>query len=84
MEIIWSEREHEDMDREAIYDPFTFYTLRRCGLLKLFFTMNMRDQPRLLETLMLDFNLVMRILDHLLQQQCVNTESSSSTSVCEY
>ena len=51
MEIIWREREHQDMDQEVMCDPLTLNALRRCGLLKFFRMMNMWAQLRLLETL---------------------------------
>ena len=41
MVLEWREREYEDIDREALQDPLTLNSLRRCGLLKFFHTMNM-------------------------------------------
>ena len=47
----WWEREHEDIDTEELQDPLTLNSLRRCGLLKFFHTMNICTQLRLLESL---------------------------------
>ena len=51
MVLEWRVREHEDMDREAIRDATTLNALRQCGLLKFYYTSNMRGNVHLLETL---------------------------------
>ena len=50
--IVWHEREHDDIDRDAMCDPLNLNFLCRCGLLKFFRTTNMRAHlTRLLQTL---------------------------------
>lgn len=47
----WREREHEEDDVIAINDPGTVFSLRECGLLKIFRILGMRAQLMLLEYL---------------------------------
>ena len=42
MVLEWREREHEDMDREAMRDAATLQALPISGLLKFYCTSNMR------------------------------------------
>ena len=49
--VDWKEREHEDVDTQALNDPNCLNTLRNCGLLKFFLTLGMRVQPELLRYL---------------------------------
>ena len=49
MVLEWREREHEDMDQEALQDAPTANVLRSSGLLKFFCTSPMRANIRLLE-----------------------------------
>ena len=51
MVLEWREKEHEDMDREAMHDILTLNALWWCGFLKFFHAANMHAQPILLETL---------------------------------
>ena len=51
MVLEWREREDEDLDREALQDPLTLNSLRRCGLLKFFHMGDMHAQVRFLESL---------------------------------
>ena len=51
MVLEWREREHEDMDQEALQDAPTMNVLRSSGLLKFFCTSLMRANVRLLEFL---------------------------------
>ena len=51
MVLEWREREHEDMDQEALEDAPMVNALWQSGLLKLFFTSPMRSNVRLLEFL---------------------------------
>ena len=51
MVLEWREREHEDMDQEALQYAPTVNDLRQSGLLKLFCTSPMRSNIRLLEFL---------------------------------
>ena len=51
MVLEWREREHEDMDREAMWDAPTLQALQQSDLLKFYCTSNMRAQVHLLETL---------------------------------
>jgi len=46
--VDWKEREHEDMDTQAMNDPNSLEALRACGLLKFFLTLRMRAQLELL------------------------------------
>ena len=47
----WREREHEDMDQEALQDAPTVNVLRQSGLLKFFCTSPMHSNVHLLEFL---------------------------------
>ena len=49
MVLEWREREHEDMDQEALQSAPTVHALRTSGLLKFFCTSPMRANVRLLE-----------------------------------
>ena len=49
MVLEWREREHEDMDQEALQDAPTMNVLCSSGLLKFFCTSSMRAIVRLLE-----------------------------------
>ena len=49
MVLEWREREHEDMDQEALQDAPTVNVLRSSGLLNLFCTSSMQANVRLLE-----------------------------------
>ena len=49
MVLEWREREHENMDQEALQSAPTVHTLRTSGLLKFFCTSPMRANVRLLE-----------------------------------
>ena len=49
MVLEWREREHEDMDQEALQDAPIVNVLRSSGLLKLFCTSPMRANIHLLE-----------------------------------
>ena len=49
MVLEWREREHEDMDQEALQDAPMVNVLRSSGLLKLFCTSPMRANVCLLE-----------------------------------
>ena len=51
MVLEWREREHEDMDREALRSVPTVQALRQSGLLNLFCTSPLRANVRLLEFL---------------------------------
>ena len=52
MALEWREREHEDMDLEALRDAPNLQDLQRCGLLKLYRTSGiLRANVCLLETL---------------------------------
>ena len=51
MVLEWREREHEDMDREALQSAPTVQGLRQSGLLKFFYTSPMQANVRLLEFL---------------------------------
>ena len=51
MVLEWREREHEDMDQEALQDAPTVNALRQSGLLKFFCTSPMWSNVRLLEFL---------------------------------
>ena len=51
MVLEWREREHDDMDQEALQDAPTVNVLRQSGLLKFFCTSPMRANVRLLEFL---------------------------------
>ena len=51
MVLEWREREHEDMDQEALQDSSTVNVLRQSGLLKLFCTSPMQSNVHLLEFL---------------------------------
>ena len=51
MVLEWREREHEDMDQEALQDAPMVNALRKSGLLKLFYTSPMRSNVCLLEFL---------------------------------
>ena len=51
MVLEWREREHEDMDQEALQDAPTMNVLRQSGLLKFFCTSPMRVNVCLLEFL---------------------------------
>jgi len=46
--VDWKEREHEDIDTQAIVDPNCLEALRNYGLLKFFLTLGMQAQPKLL------------------------------------
>jgi len=45
--VDWKEREHEDVDTQAMNDPNLLEALRACGLLKFFLTLGMWAQPEL-------------------------------------
>ena len=49
MELEWREREHENMDQEALQSVPTVHALPTSGLLKLFCTSPMRTNVRFLE-----------------------------------
>ena len=49
MVLEWREREHEDMDQEALQDAPMVNALRQSGLLKFFCTSPMRSNVHLLE-----------------------------------
>ena len=49
MVLEWREREHEDMDQEALQDALTVNVLRSSGLLKFFCTSPMWANVCLLE-----------------------------------
>ena len=49
MVLEWREREHEDMDQEALWDAPMVNVLQQSGLLKFFCTSAMRSNVRLLE-----------------------------------
>ena len=49
MVLEWREREHEDMDQDALQSAPMVHALRQSGLLKLFCTSPMRSNVRLLE-----------------------------------
>ena len=49
MVLEWMEREHENMNQEALQDAPTVNVLRSSGLLKLFCTSPMQANVRLLE-----------------------------------
>ena len=49
MVLEWREREHEDMDQEALQDAPTMIVLHSSGLLKFLCTSPMRANVRLLE-----------------------------------
>ena len=51
MVLEWREREHEDMDQEALQDASRVHILHQSGLLKFFCTSPMRANVRLLEFL---------------------------------
>ena len=51
MVLEWREREHEDMDQEALQDAPTMNVLCQSGLLKFFCASPMRENVRLLEFL---------------------------------
>ena len=51
MVLEWREREHEDMDQEALQDVPTVNILRQSGLLKFFCASPMRANVHLLEFL---------------------------------
>ena len=51
MVLEWREREHKDMDQEALQDAPTLQALQQCGLLKFYCTFGMRANVRLLENL---------------------------------
>ena len=51
MVLEWREREHEDMDSDALWDGPTMQVLWQSGLLKFFCTSNMWANVRLLEIL---------------------------------
>ena len=51
MVLEWREREHEDMDQEALQDAPTVHILRQSGLLKFLCTSPMRANVYLLEFL---------------------------------
>ena len=51
MVLEWREREHEDMDQEALQDSPTVNVLHSSGLLNFFYTSPMRANVRLLEFL---------------------------------
>jgi hypothetical protein len=52
MYVHWREREHEDIDILVEEDPIAMAALKKCGLWKFFQCPFMREQPRLLNTLM--------------------------------
>ena len=49
MVVEWREREHKDMDWEALWDAPTLQALQQCGLLKFYCTSDMRVNVCLLE-----------------------------------
>ena len=49
MVLEWSEQEHEDMDRDALWDAPALQALQQSGLLKFFCTSNMQANAHLLE-----------------------------------
>ncbi len=49
--IEWKEREHEAIEMVALHNPGCIQALRNCGLLKFFYTHNMRRQTALLDRL---------------------------------
>ena len=49
--VDWKEREHEDVDTQAMNDPNFMEALRACRLLTFFLTPGMRAQPELLRYL---------------------------------
>ena len=51
MVLEWREREHEDMDQEALQDAPTVNVSHQSGLLKFFYASPMRENVRLLEFL---------------------------------
>ena len=51
MVLEYREREHEDMDREAMRNASTLHALQQCSLLKFYCTSGMRANVYLLETL---------------------------------
>ena len=51
MVLEWREREHEDMDRDAMGDTENLHALQRFVLLKLYCTLNMRAEVCLQEIL---------------------------------
>ena len=51
MVLEWREREHEDMDQDALRSAPAVHSLRQSGLLKLFCTSPMRSNVLLLEFL---------------------------------
>ena len=51
MVLEWREREHEDMDREAMRDAPNLQALQQCGLLKFYCISGMRANVYLLENL---------------------------------
>ena len=51
MVLEWREREHEDMDREAMWDAPNLQALQQFSLLKFYCTSYMRANVCLLETL---------------------------------
>ena len=51
MVLDWREREHEDMDQDALQSSLTVHALRQSGLLKFFCTSPMRSNVHLLEFL---------------------------------
>lgn len=62
--VDWKEREHEDVDTQAMNDPNYLDALRNCGLLMFFLTPGMRAQPKLLRYLvsLWDINLEIFII----------------------
>ena len=51
MALEWREREHKDMDREALRDSPTLQALQQSGLLKFYCTSSMRANVYLQEKL---------------------------------
>ena len=51
MVLEWRERDHEEMDRDAMQDASTLQALQICGFLKFYCTLNMRAQVLLLKDL---------------------------------
>jgi len=49
--VEWKEREHEDVDTQAMNDPNFLEAFRACKLPKLFLTLGMRSHPELLQYL---------------------------------
>lgn len=49
--VDWKEREHGEVDIEALNDPNCLEALRACGLLKFFLTPGIQAQPELLRYL---------------------------------